>query len=188
MSRGGDKLEHALEEFGIDVRGWRVLDAGASTGGFTDCVLQRGAAQVVALDVGYGQLHEKLRADRRVLVLERLNVRAVTPDDIGGPVALVVADLSFISLAKVIPALIGVCRPGASLVLLVKPQFEAGRVEVSRGRGVITDPEIHHRVREEVQESLAAAGTVVAGWTESPITGADGNREFLVHARWEGPT
>lgn len=186
VSRGGEKLDHALDCFGIDVAGRRVLDAGASTGGFSDCLLQRGAAHVVALDVGHGQLHPKLRADRRVTVLERCNVRRVVPEMVGGTVDLVVADLSFISLAAVIPALVGVCRPGGSLVLLVKPQFEAGRVEVSKGRGVISDPAIHGRVREEVQDYLLAAGTVIRGWTDSPITGADGNREFLVHADHPG--
>src|SRR5207237_1265550 len=134
---GGDKLDAALDRFPIDVAGRTALDAGASTGGFTDCLLQRGAAQVIAVDVGHGQLHPKLRADPRVTVRERLNVRMLTTDDIGGPVDLVVADLSFISLRTVSPALIAVSKPGADLVLLVKPQFEAGRAEVSRGRGVV---------------------------------------------------
>lgn len=182
VSRGGEKLDHALEVFGIDVRSLRVLDAGASTGGFTDCLLQRGAAHVVALDVGHGQLHPKLRADERVTVMERCNVRSIGPEDIGGPVDLVVADLSFISLDKVIPALVGVAKPGAGLVLLVKPQFEAGRAEVSKGRGVITDPAIHERVRNDVHNCLVSAGTVVQGWADSPLLGADGNREFLVYA------
>jgi 23S rRNA (cytidine1920-2'-O)/16S rRNA (cytidine1409-2'-O)-methyltransferase len=186
VSRGGDKLDHALDAFGIDVTGLRVLDAGASTGGFSDCLLQRGAAHVVALDVGHGQLHPKIRGDERVTVLERCNVREATVATIGGAVDLVVADLSFISLTKVIPALVAMTRPGGALVLLVKPQFEAGRVEVSKGRGVITDPVVQAKARGDVEESLVAAGTVVAGWTESPITGADGNREFLVHAIGEG--
>lgn len=182
VSRGGDKLDHALDSFGIDVGGLRVLDAGASTGGFTDCLLQRGAAHVVALDVGHGQLHPRIRADERVTVMERCNVRTVGSSEIGGAADMVVADLSFISLTKVIENLVRLVRPGASLVLLVKPQFEAGRAEVSRGRGVITDPEIHERARQDVQNSLGAAGTVVRAWTESPVTGADGNREFLVYA------
>ena len=182
VSRGGEKLDHALDAFGIDARGLRVLDAGASTGGFTDCLRQRGAAHVVALDVGHGQLHPKVRADEHVSVLEHANVRDLTADRIGGRVDLVVADLSFISLTKVIPALVEVACPRASLVLLVKPQFEAGRAEVSKGRGVITDPAIHERVRREVRECLLGAGTVIRGWTQSPITGADGNREFFVHA------
>src|SRR5690606_16943424 len=127
--------EHALAEFGIDVTGMRVLDAGASTGGFTDVVLQRGAAHVVAVDVGHGQLHERLRADPRVTNLERTNVRHLTTEMIGGPVDMVVGDLSFISLTLVVGPLALVCQPGAPMVLLVKPQFEAGRAEVSRGRG-----------------------------------------------------
>ena len=182
VSRGGEKLDHALEEFGIDVTGLRVLDAGASTGGFTDCLLQRGAALVVAVDVGHGQLHPRLRADDRVTVMERYNVRSLRVEDIGGSVPLVVADLSFISLTKVIPALVSAVDPGGTLILLVKPQFEAGRAEVSKGRGIITDPAIHERVRDEVHTCLVEAGTVVRAWTASPLTGADGNREFLVCA------
>jgi 23S rRNA (cytidine1920-2'-O)/16S rRNA (cytidine1409-2'-O)-methyltransferase len=182
VGRGGLKLEHALDTFGIDVTGARALDAGASTGGFTDCLLQRGAARVVALDVGHGQLHERLRADPRVTNLERTNIRRIDQAAIGGPVDIVVADLSFISLTLVIDPLVGVCQPGAPMVLLVKPQFEAGRVEVSRGRGVITDPDVWTRVRGEVESALVSAGCAIAGWTDSPITGADGNREFLVHA------
>lgn len=182
VSRGGEKLDHALETFALDVGGRRVLDAGASTGGFTDCLLQRGADEVVALDVGHGQLHPRIREHPRVRVMERCNVRTVAVSDIGGPVDLVVADLSFISLLKVIEPLVQMVHPRGSLVLLVKPQFEAGRAEVSRGRGVITDPAIHDRVRADVQQCLESAGTVVRAWTESPVTGADGNREFLVYA------
>lgn len=182
VGRGGLKLDHALDEFGVDVTGLRALDAGASTGGFTDCLLQRGADHVVAVDVGHGQLHERLRADPRVTNLERCNVRHVDVEQIGGPADLVVGDLSFISLRLVIPVLVTLCQPGASMVLLVKPQFEAGRQEVDRGRGVITDPAIHDRVRAEVEDALVEAGCSVRGWTDSPIVGADGNREFLVHA------
>ncbi len=182
VSRGGDKLDAALEAFPVTVAGRRALDAGASTGGFTDCLLQRGAAQVVALDVGHGQLHPRIREDPRVTVIEGYNVRHLVAGDIGGPVPLVVADLSFISLRLVAAALVGACTPGADLVLLVKPQFEAGRVEVSKGRGVITDPAIHERVRAEVAAALVAAGATVHGWIASPITGGDGNVEFLVHA------
>ena len=184
VGRGGYKLDHALDRFSIDVRGRRALDAGASTGGFTDCLLQRGAAHVVAVDVGHGQLHERLRADDRVTNLERTNVRHLDQDamdPLGGPVDLVVGDLSFISLRLVIPPLVSVCQPGSDMVLLVKPQFEAGRSEVSKGRGVITDPEVWTRVRDEVSEAFRAQGCTVAGWTESPITGADGNHEFLIH-------
>ena len=182
VGRGAEKLEHALEVFGVDVSGLRVLDAGASTGGFTDCLLQRGADHVVALDVGHGQLHERLRADERVTTLERHNVRHADTEQIGGPVDLVVGDLSFISLQLVIPTLTTLCQPGSPMVLLVKPQFEAGRQEVDRGRGIITDPAIHDRVRTEIDAALVAAGCEVVDWTDSPITGADGNREFLVHA------
>jgi 23S rRNA (cytidine1920-2'-O)/16S rRNA (cytidine1409-2'-O)-methyltransferase len=181
VGRGAEKLDHALDEFGVDVAGVRALDAGASTGGFTDCLLQRGAAHVVALDVGHGQLHERLRADARVTNLERCNVRTATTDTIGGAVDLVVADLSFISLALVVPSLVAMCNPGRPMVLLVKPQFEAGRTEASRGKGVVTDPAVHGRVRDEVADALTSAGCSVHGWTTSPITGADGNTEFLVH-------
>jgi len=182
VGRGADKLDHALDAFGIDVRGLRALDVGASTGGFTDCLLQRGADHVVALDVGHGQLHERIRADPRVTNLERHNVRHADVDQIGGLVDIVVGDLSFISLRLVVPTLTRLCQPGSPMVLLVKPQFEAGRQEVDRGRGIITDPSIHDRVRAEIDETLVAGGCEVIGWTDSPITGADGNREFLVHA------
>ncbi len=182
VSRGGEKLDHALAHFGLDLTACRVLDAGASTGGFTDCVLQRGARQVVAVDVGHGQLHPKLRADARVVVHEGVNVRQLSVDDTDGPVDVVVADLSFISLRTVIAALFGVLNPGGHLIALVKPQFEAGRVEVARGKGVITDPAIHERVCTEVGEAVEEAGLTVLGWVTSPITGARGNQEFLVHA------
>ena len=176
-----------LATFDIDVAGWLALDAGASTGGFTDCLLQRGARHVVAVDVGHGQLHERLRADDRVTNVERTNIRNITVAVTGGPVDIVVADLSFISLTMVIGALKGVCKPGVPMVLLVKPQFEAGRTEVSRGRGVITDPTIWDRVRAEITDALQSEECEVVAWTVSPITGAEGNREFLVHARAPGP-
>ena len=182
VGRGALKLDHALDTFGIDVAGRRALDAGASTGGFTDCLLQRNARHVVAVDVGHGQLHERLRSDRRVTNLERTNVRHLDLGVVGGPVDLVVGDLSFISLRLVIEPLVSVCQPGCPMVLLVKPQFEAGRSEASRGRGVISDPDVHARVRSEIDEALREAGCEVVAWTDSPITGADGNREFLVHA------
>ena len=183
VSRGGDKLDAALDAFGIDVAGRRVLDAGASTGGFTDCVLQRGAAHVVALDVGHGQLHPRIRSDKRVTVLERFHVRDLTAVAIGGVVDLVGADLSFISIIGVLSPLIAVGEPDADLVLLVKPQFEAGKAEVDRGSGVIRDPAIHQRVCDEVSVALVERSCDVVGWTDSPITGAQGNREFFVHAR-----
>jgi 23S rRNA (cytidine1920-2'-O)/16S rRNA (cytidine1409-2'-O)-methyltransferase len=187
VGRGGLKLDHALDVFAIDVAGWRALDAGASTGGFTDCLLQRGASEVVAVDVGHGQLHERLRSDPRVVNMERTNIRDITTAMVGGAVDIAVGDLSFISLRLVIPPVVSVCQPGAPMVLLVKPQFEAGRVEVSRGRGVITDPAIWQRVQDEIGRILTSSGCEVAGWTDSPITGADGNREFLVHATTPGP-
>ena len=182
VSRGGEKLDAALDAFAIDVTGLRCLDAGASTGGFTDCLLQRGAREVVAVDVGYGQLHERLRADERVEVRERVNVRSIDADAIGGVVDLVVADLSFISLRTVAPALLACAAPGAPLVLLVKPQFEAGRAEAAKGRGVIRDPAVRARTLEEVGSALEALGAAIMGNVESPITGADGNVELLLHA------
>ncbi len=182
VSRGGHKLEAALDAFSIDVHGAEVLDAGASTGGFTDCLLQRGAARVIALDVGHGQLHPRIRGDDRVHVIERYNIREATLAQLPFVPSMAVADLSFISLAKVIPALTRVVAPGGHLVLLVKPQFEAGRQEVARGRGVITDPEVHLRVCGEVADALEAVGCRVLAWCDSPITGSDGNREFLVDA------
>lgn len=183
VGRGAHKLDHALDVFALDVTGLRALDAGASTGGFTDCLLQRGAAHVVAVDVGHGQLHERLRADSRVSNRERTNIRHIDAVSIGGPVDLVCGDLSFISLRLVIAPLAAVCKPGAPMVLLVKPQFEAGRAEVSRGRGVITDPAVWQRVRDEITDAFIDQGCEVVAWTESPITGADGNHEFLIHAR-----
>jgi 23S rRNA (cytidine1920-2'-O)/16S rRNA (cytidine1409-2'-O)-methyltransferase len=182
VSRGGDKLDAALDAFAVDVTGRRALDAGASTGGFTDCLLQRGARQVVAVDVGRGQLHPKLRIDERVVVMERTNVRSLTAEAIGGPVDVVVTDLSFISLRTVAAPLLGVARPGADLVLLVKPQFEAGRAEASRGRGVIRDDTVRARVRDEVGDVLVGACATIMGWMESPVRGADGNVEYFVHA------
>ena len=187
VGRGGEKLDAALDHFALDVRGRRVLDVGASTGGFTDALLSRGAVEVVALDVGHGQLHPRLRADRRVRVLERTNIRTATTAMIGGLVDAVVVDVSFISLTVVIPALVGLCQPGAPMVLLVKPQFEAGRAEAARGRGVITDPAVHDRVRGEIDEALRTSGCTVVGWMDSPIRGAEGNREFFVHATTARP-
>ena len=181
VGRGGEKLDAALDRFGIDVTGRRVLDAGASTGGFTDCVLQRGAAHVVAVDVGYGQLHERLRSDERVTNLERTNIRALSADAVGPPADLVVADLSFISLRTVLPSLVALTT--SDLVLLVKPQFEAGREEAARGRGVIKDPDVWRRVLEEVRSASVSQGAAMMGAMPSPITGAEGNVEFLVHCR-----
>ncbi len=185
VSRGGEKLDAALDAFAIPVEGARALDAGASTGGFTDCLLQRGAGSVVAVDVGHGQLHERLRRDPRVECRERCDVRSLTLDLLGGaPVDVAVADLAFISLTRAVPVLVGTAlAPGGHLVLLVKPQFEAGRAEVSRGRGVVTDPEVHRRALATVASSLVEHGAVIMGAMPSPITGASGNVEFLLYAR-----
>jgi 23S rRNA (cytidine1920-2'-O)/16S rRNA (cytidine1409-2'-O)-methyltransferase len=183
VGRGGEKLDAALDRFAVPVSGRRALDAGASTGGFTDCLLQRGARAVVAVDVGYGQLHERLRSDPRVEVRERTNVRSLDRDALGGPVDLVVADLSFISLRTVVPVLVPLVDPAGDLVLLVKPQFEAGRQEASRGAGVIRDPAVWRRVLLEVAAVVGAQGADRMGVMPSPLTGADGNVEFLLHAR-----
>jgi 23S rRNA (cytidine1920-2'-O)/16S rRNA (cytidine1409-2'-O)-methyltransferase len=181
VGRGGEKLDAALGHFEIDVTGRRALDAGASTGGFTDCLLQRGASTVIAVDVGYGQLHERLRADGRVDVRERTNVRHLALDE---PVDVVVGDLSFISLATVAPALLGTnAAEGADVVLLVKPQFEAGRAEVSKGRGVVRDPSVWRRVLGETTSALTDHGAAMMGVMVSPLKGADGNVEFLLHLR-----
>ncbi|MBV8463604.1 MAG: TlyA family RNA methyltransferase [Acidimicrobiales bacterium] len=182
VSRGGEKLEGALARFGIEVAGLRVLDAGASTGGFSDCLLQAGAAQVVAVDVGHGQLHERLRADPRVTVLEATDIREVDRGTLGsGPVDAVVADLSFISLTSVLDRLLSLVRAAGPVVVLVKPQFEAGRIEASRGRGVIRDPEVHRRCLGRVADAVAAAGGEVVAAMPSPLTGRSGNREFFLH-------
>jgi 23S rRNA (cytidine1920-2'-O)/16S rRNA (cytidine1409-2'-O)-methyltransferase len=182
VSRGGHKLAAALAAFGIDPRDLTALDAGASTGGFTDCLLRQGARHVVALDVGRGQLAWSLRHDERVTVLERTNLRDADPAAIGGMKPLAVADLSFISLLTVAPALARCTTPDAHLVLLVKPQFEAGRAAVGRG-GIVRDPSVHREVVTRVANGLADAGLPVVGVIASPITGADGNREFLAHVR-----
>jgi 23S rRNA (cytidine1920-2'-O)/16S rRNA (cytidine1409-2'-O)-methyltransferase len=183
VSRGGEKLDGALDRFGIDPAGLRALDVGASTGGFTDCLLQRGATRVVAVDVGHDQLHERLRADPRVDSRERLNVRELRGGDLGEPFALVVADLSFISLRTVLDNLLDLAVPGADVVLLVKPQFEAGRQEASRGRGVIREPAVWRRVLDDVVDALGERGAAIMDAMVSPITGTGGNVEFLVHAR-----
>ena len=182
VSRGGEKLEAALVRFRIDVAGRVALDAGASTGGFTDCLLQRGAARVTAVDVGYGQLDWRLREDPRVTVMERTNVRDLQPGDLAEPPDLVAADLSFISLRLALPALARCAAPRAELVLLVKPQFEAGRDEVGRG-GVVSDPAAWERVVRSVAEACAEAGFEVLGLSASPLLGPAGNVEFLLHAR-----
>jgi 23S rRNA (cytidine1920-2'-O)/16S rRNA (cytidine1409-2'-O)-methyltransferase len=184
VGRGGEKLDAALDQFGVAVDGLRVLDAGASTGGFTDCLLQRGAALVYAVDVGRGQLDDRLRRDRRVESHERTNIRHVRLDELGGrPFPLIVADLSFISLKTVTPALLDLAADDASLVLLVKPQFEAGREDASRGRGVIRDPDVWRRVVLEVGSAMETLGATMMGVMVSPLKGADGNVEFLAWVR-----
>ena len=187
VGRGGEKLDAALERFGVGVTGLRVLDVGASTGGFTDALLSRGARAVVALDVGHGQLHPRIRHDERVTVLERTNIRSTTTATIGGLVDVVVADVSFISLTKIIPTLVSLCHPGSPMILLVKPQFEADRAEAGRGRGVITDPAVRRRVRGEIENALEEAGSSVLAWMDSPLRGSAGNRELFVHAVSGGP-
>jgi 23S rRNA (cytidine1920-2'-O)/16S rRNA (cytidine1409-2'-O)-methyltransferase len=184
VGRGGIKLAHALDAFGIDVAGRSALDIGASTGGFTDVLLQRGAARVVALDVGHGQLDWKLRNDPRVVVREGVNARSLGPDDVPEKVDLVTIDVAFISLGHIFPSLPGVIGRGADIVALVKPQFEAGREEVGKG-GLVTDPAVHDAVVARVTGKAAAAGFTRIGFTPSPITGASGNREFFLHLRYD---
>jgi 23S rRNA (cytidine1920-2'-O)/16S rRNA (cytidine1409-2'-O)-methyltransferase len=184
VSRGGFKLEHALSFFKLDAAGQRTVDFGASTGGFTDCLLQHAAARVYAVDVGQGQLAWKLRQDPRVVVMEKTNARNLTPAAFAAPftpVDLVVIDCSFISLTLLLPAAVALLRPSGKIVALIKPQFEAGRMEAARGRGVITDPEIHARILRELEEFVARLGSLNwRGTTESPLLGPAGNREFLV--------
>ena len=183
VGRGGVKLDRALKVFGVDVAGRRVLDAGSSTGGFTDCLLQAGAAQVVAVDVGRGQLDWRLRGDARVTVLERTDVRYVDVDAVGGPVDVLCADLAFISLRTVAKDLVRLVAPGGDQVLLVKPQFEVGRAQASRTRGVIRDPRLWREVLGDVTSALCALRVDIMGCVPSPVLGADGNVEFLLHAR-----
>jgi 23S rRNA (cytidine1920-2'-O)/16S rRNA (cytidine1409-2'-O)-methyltransferase len=185
VSRGGQKLDAALDSFAVDVTGRRALDAGASTGGFTDCLLQRGAAMVVAVDVGRGQLHERLTTDPRVDSRERTNIRHLTLEQVGGrPFDLLVADLSFISLRTVAPVLVGpLSAAGADVVVLIKPQFEAGRQAASAGRGVIRDPAVWSATLLRVIGAMNDQGAAMMGLMGSPLTGADGNVEFLAHFR-----
>jgi 23S rRNA (cytidine1920-2'-O)/16S rRNA (cytidine1409-2'-O)-methyltransferase len=182
VSRGGVKLSAALATFGVDPAGKRCLDLGASTGGFTDCLLQRGAASVAAVDVGYGQLAHKLRTDPRVLVLERTNARTLEPAQIGGTVDLVVIDASFIGLGKLMHGVERCLTAGGALVALVKPQFEVGREEASRTRGVVKDPEVRARAIASATEEVVAAGLFVLGTCDSVLPGPKGNLEAFVHA------
>ena len=184
VSRGGHKLEHALETFGIEAVGLRAIDLGASTGGFTDCLLQHGAAMVAAVDVGQGQLAWALRNDERVHVMERTNARHLTPASFPQPFEpfdLAVVDCSFISLRQILPATVDLLPPGGQMVVLVKPQFEAGKAEADKGQGVIRDPQVHRRVLDELHAFVNDESPLE--WVaeiESPLTGPAGNKEFLV--------
>lgn len=181
VSRGGIKLDHALTHYAIDVAGTTALDVGSSTGGFTDVLLTRGAAKVFAVDVGTNQLAWKLRQDPRVVVHEQTNARTLSAEIIRDPIDIVVCDASFIALSKVLAAPLALARAGAWLVALIKPQFEAGRAEVGKG-GVVRDPEVHRRVCDEACAWVESQGWRVIGVTESPITGPEGNKEFLLGA------
>lgn len=181
VGRGGVKLAFALDAFGIPVEGREALDIGASTGGFTDVLLQRGARRVVALDVGHGQLDWRLRNDPRVVVIENFNARYLTPADLPGPVDIVSVDVSFISLRHILPVIPPLLRPRADVIALVKPQFEAGRAEVRKG--LVRDPAVQARVLDEIGAAAAAVGLTRAGAAPSPITGQKGNVELLLHLR-----
>ena len=185
VSRGGIKLDHGLAHFGLDVSGAVALDVGSSTGGFTDVLLSRGAAKVYAIDVGTNQLAWKLRQDPRVVVHEQTNARFLTAEQVPEPVDIVVCDTSFIALAKVLEAPLKLARPGAKLAALVKPQFEAGREDVGKG-GVVRDPEVHERVCTQAKGWVESQGWNVLGVTPSPITGPEGNVEFLLGAKKNG--
>jgi 23S rRNA (cytidine1920-2'-O)/16S rRNA (cytidine1409-2'-O)-methyltransferase len=181
VSRGGHKLEHALQHFQLEVTGLTALDLGASTGGFTDCLLQRGAEKIFAVDVGRGQLAWKLRCDPRVVVMEKTNARYLKPEHFPAPADLVVVDCSFISLKKILPPAVPLLKTGGKIVALIKPQFEAGKKEADKGRGVITDPAVHDRVLAELKEFVATqAGLCWRGVVESPLLGPAGNKEFLM--------
>ena len=184
VGRGGIKLAHALDTFGVTVDGREALDIGASTGGFTDVLLKRGARRVVAFDVGHGQLDWGLRNDPRVVVIERANARTLEPSHLPSLVDIVTIDVSFISLRHIFPRVPPLLRAGADVVALVKPQFEAGRAEVGR-KGVVRDPEVQSRVVDEAAQAAAEVGLVRVTMTESPITGDTGNREFFLHLRQE---
>jgi 23S rRNA (cytidine1920-2'-O)/16S rRNA (cytidine1409-2'-O)-methyltransferase len=181
VSRGGLKLEGALRCCGIDVAGKHCLDVGQSTGGFTDCLLQQGAAQVTGVDVGHGQLHDKVRSDPRVRAVEKVNARELTAEQAGSGFDLITGDLSFISLTLVLPALVPLAKPGGDLLLLVKPQFELQPGQVGKG-GIVTDPSLYAVVERRIRDCCESLGLQVRGWYDSAIEGGDGNREFFVHA------
>ena len=181
VSRGGMKLAKGLAEFNIDVAGMVAMDVGSSTGGFTDVLLTNGAAKVYAVDVGTGQLDPKIRNDARVVVMEQTNARHLTAE-MAEPLDMIVCDASFISLKKVLPAALALAKPQAKLLTLIKPQFEVGKAEVSRGKGVIRDTRLHQQVCDDIAEWIAAEGWKVHGIATSPITGPKGNKEFLLYA------
>ncbi|MCR5551911.1 MAG: TlyA family RNA methyltransferase [Oscillospiraceae bacterium] len=180
VSRGGLKLEKALRDFGVDPTGFVCGDSGASTGGFTDCLLQKGAAKVFSIDVGYGQLAWKLRSDPRVVCMERTNLRGVTPDLLGEPLDLFVLDVSFISLRLVLPAVFAALKPNGEVICLIKPQFEAGKEKVGK-KGVVRDPSVHREVLETVLGFCRELGFTLLHLTFSPVKGPEGNIEFLAH-------
>ena len=184
VSRGGLKLEKALRDFGVDPKGYVCSDSGASTGGFTDCLLQQGASKVFAIDVGYGQLDWKIRSDPRVVVMERTNVRHVTPDQLGEPLDLSVVDVSFISLKIVLPVIKTFLKPAGQVLCLIKPQFEAGREKVGK-KGVVRDPETHKEVLDDFVAMIQQVGFTILGLTFSPVKGPEGNIEFLAHLTLE---
>ena len=180
VSRGGLKLEKALRDFGVDVNGFVCSDSGASTGGFTDCLLQQGAKKVFAIDVGYGQLDWKIRSDERVVVMERTNIRYVTPEDLGEPLDLSVIDVSFIGLEIVLPTIKTLLKPTGQVLCLIKPQFEAGKENVGK-KGVVREPKIHQMVLDNFVSLVDGLGFKILGLTFSPVKGPEGNIEFLGH-------
>ncbi len=178
VSRGGLKLEHALTEFGVDPQGMNCIDIGSSTGGFTDCLLQHGASKVTAIDAGTNQLAWSIRNDQRVEVHEKTNARTITVEDVSGPYDLAVMDVSFISVTKIIPAVVELLKPYGKLIVLIKPQFEVGRGEVGKG-GIVRESEKHERVKTEIEDFCKSVGLEALGVIDSPILGAEGNKEFL---------
>jgi len=184
VGRGGLKLEKALRDFGVKPEGFVCSDSGASTGGFTDCLLQQGAKKVFAIDVGYGQLDWKIRSDERVVVMERTNIRYVTPEDLGEPLDLSVIDVSFISLKIVLPAIKALLKPTGQVLCLIKPQFEAGKEKVGK-KGVVREPEIHKEVLDAFVQTVTELGFTILGLTFSPVKGPEGNIEFLGHLTLE---
>ena len=181
VSRGGLKLEGALRSTGLDVTGWSCLDVGQSTGGFTDCLLQHGAARVVGVDVGHGQLHGKLRGDARVTAVEKVNARTLEAAQAGRDFDLVTGDLSFISLTLVLPALVPLLKAGGQLLMLAKPQFELQPAQIGKG-GLVKDAASYRQVERRLRDACASLGLAVRGWHDSAIAGGDGNREFFIHA------